>query len=477
MSYGILSFGAYVPALRLDRKAIFGAVGWAAPNLRALASGERTVANWDEDSITMAVEAGLDCLNDVSSTVDHVSMISTTFPFADRSNSGLIADALNLGTDVGTEDLAGSRRAATSGLSRALKTGASSSLLIASDCREAKPASAQEMSYGHGSGALLLGEGEPIAEFLGSASEHEDLVDQYRSTGTDYDYSLEERWVREEGWLKIAPTAMANAATAANVKLSDIDHFVVHGAIGAMKGLAKTIKVDLSRFEDNLASACGDTGVAHPFLMLASSLEKASPGETIMLVGFGQGVDAVVVKTTSALVGMRAKKGLKKFMERRRSTENYTFYLSLRERLGLDFGLRAERDNRTALSAYYRKRRDINSMIGGRCSKCNALQYPLSIVCVSCGASGTQSEETLSTKLGRVKSFTEDWLAYTPSPPCIYGNVEFDGGANVMLEFTDFESGSVSVGDEVRLVYRVKDRDDKRDFHRYFWKPAPLISA
>ena len=46
-----------------------------------------------------------------------------------------------------------------------------------------------------------------------------------------------------------------------------------------------------------------------------------------------------------------------------------------------------------------------------------------------------------------------------------------------MLEFTDFESGSVSVGDEVRLVYRVKDRDDKRDFHRYFWKPAPLISA
>jgi len=476
MSYGIMSFGAYVPALRLDRKAILGAVGWAAPNLRALASGERTVANWDEDSITMAVEAGLDCIRDTNLSVGHVSMISTTFPFADRSNSGLIADALNLGTDIGTEDLGGSRRAATSALSRALKS-RTSGLFVASDCREAKPASAQEMSYGHGSGAVLLGEGEPIAEFLGSASEHEDLVDQYRSAGTDYDYSLEERWVREEGWLKIAPAAIANAATAADVQLSDIDHFVVHGGTGAMKGLAKKLKVDLSRFEDNLASACGDTGAAHPFLMLASALEKAGTGETIMLVGFGQGVDAAVIKTTSQLVGFRAAKGLTKFMQRRRLTENYTFFLSLRERLALDFGLRAERDNRTALSAYYRKRRDVNSMIGGRCSKCNALQYPLRIVCVSCGASDSQSEETLSTKRGRVKSFTEDWLAYTPSPPCIYGNVEFDGGANVMLEFTDFESGSVSVGDEVRLVYRVKDRDDKRNFHRYFWKPAPLMSA
>lgn len=472
MSYGILSFGAYVPSLRLDRKAIFDAVGWAAPNLRALASGERSVANWDEDSITMAVEAGLDCIADTGMPVDHVSMISTTFPFADRSNSGLVADALNLQTSVGTEDLAGSRRAGTSGLVRAMRNG-TPGLLIASDCREAKPASVQEMSYGHGSGAILLGKGKPIAEFVGSASEHEDLVDQYRSTGVDYDYSLEERWVREEGWLKIAPVALTRAATAAGVELSDINHFVVHGASGSIKAVAKKLGVELSRFENNLDSTCGDTGAAHSFLMLANALSTAGPNETIMLVGFGQGVDALVIRTTDQLASVRSGRGTQRFMERRRKTQNYTFYLSLRDRVSLDFGLRAERDNRTALSAYYRKRRDINSMMGGRCSKCDALQYPQSIVCVGCGSTGTQSEESLSGLTGRVKSFTEDWLAYTPSPPCIYGNVEFDGGANVMLEFTDFEPGSVTVGDEVRLVYRVKDRDEKRNFHRYFWKPAP----
>ena len=112
-------------------------------------------------------------------------------------------------------------------------------------------------------------------------------------------------------------------------------------------------------------------------------------------------------------------------------------------------------------------------MLGGRCTKCNTLQFPKSLICVKCGASHSQEFESLSNMIGRVKSFTEDWLAYTPFPPYIYGNVEFEGEANIMLEFADFGPGQVKVGDNVRLVFRIKDFDDKRDFRRYFWKPAP----
>jgi hydroxymethylglutaryl-CoA synthase len=476
MSYGILSFGAYVPSLRLDRKAVFQAVGWAAPNLKGLATGERSVANWDEDAITMAVESGLDCLANTEFTIPHVSMVSTTFPFSDRSNSGLVADALNLQRAIATEDFGGSRRAGTSALARAL-THSESTLMIASDCREAKPASTQEMTYGHGSACVLLGEGKPIAKFLSSASEHEDLIDQYRASGIEYDYSLEERWVKEEGWLKIAPDAMQGAALKAGIELKDVDHFVVHGNGGAVAAVAKKLGLDRSRFSDDLRDTCGDTGAAHPFLMLSNTLSNAGADEIIMLVGFGQGVDALLLRTTDHLSKARKGRGTERFMNRRRSTVNYTFYLSLRERLSLDFGLRAERDNRTSLSAFYRKRRDINSMLGGRCNSCDALQYPRSVICVSCGTSNSQAEESLAGLTGRVKSFTEDWLAYTPSPPYIYGNIEFEGGANVMLEFTDFEPGNISAGDKVRLVFRVKDRDEKRKFHRYFWKPAPLTRS
>ena len=52
---GITSFGAYIPFYRLTHKDI--AKAWGA---RA-GEGERAVANVDEDSITMAVEAVRDC--------------------------------------------------------------------------------------------------------------------------------------------------------------------------------------------------------------------------------------------------------------------------------------------------------------------------------------------------------------------------------------------------------------------------------
>ena len=474
MTYGILSFGAYIPPLRLSRQGILSAVGWAVPSLRGLAAGERSVANWDEDSLTMAVEAGRDCLAGIAVVPPHLALASTTLPFADRSNSGVVADALNLDNRMATEDLAGSRRAATSALAR-MAHGGPASLLLSSDCRETRPGSAQEMLYGHGAAALLVGEGKPVAVFLGSASRHEDLVDQYRASDADFDYSLEERWVREEGYLKIVPEVIEEVAKNAGISLSEIDHVVLHGSVDTARALAKRLNIDIKRFVDTLGAKVGDCGVAQPMMMLSKVLAEAGANERILVVGFGQGADAILIQTTPLLSTIQGARGPQRYLEQCRVTDNYTYFLSLRGQIDIDFGLRSERDNRTALSAYYRKRRDINSMLGGRCRACNTLQFPRSLVCVKCAASDSQEGETLSNLIGRVKSFTEDWLAYTPSPPYIYGNVEFNDGANIMLEFTDFTAGQVKVGDSVRMVFRIKDFDHKRNFRRYFWKPAPLL--
>ena len=474
MTYGILSYGAYVPPIRLSREAIFDAVGWAVPGLRGMAAGERAVANWDEDAVTLAVEAGRDCMAGIDVEVNQLNLASTTLPFADRSNSGIAADALLLDNPIVTADLAGSRRAATSALA-SLSQSTATTLLLASDCRDTQPGSAQEMRYGHGAAALLTGEGDVVAKFIACASHHEDLVDQYRAADANYDYSLEERWVRDEGYLKIVPAVIEDVSSAAGVAVGDIEHIILHGPSGAARGLAKRLGVDIKRFVDALGATCGDCGSAHPLIMLSMALSKAAPGERILVLGFGQGADAVLLQATTKLTAIQAGRGPQRYLDRRQPTDKYTYFLSLRNQLAIDFGLRSERDNRTALSAYYRKRRDITSMLGGRCRECNTLQFPRSIICVKCNAQDSQAPESMSGMIGRVKTFTEDWLAYTPSPPIIYGNVEFQDGANIMLEFTDFETGQVEVGDPVRMVFRIKDFDDKRNFRRYFWKPAPLL--
>ena len=58
---GITSCGAYIPLLRISRKSISSATGWLGPATGL--PGEKAIANYDEDSLTMAVAAAIDCLN------------------------------------------------------------------------------------------------------------------------------------------------------------------------------------------------------------------------------------------------------------------------------------------------------------------------------------------------------------------------------------------------------------------------------
>ena len=478
---GIVSFGAYAPTMRLRRQAIADALGWAAPGLKSLASGARAVANWDEDAITMAVEAGRRCLAGFErAAIGAVTLASATFPFADRSNSGIVADALNLDEKVGTADNSGSRRAASSALIRALSADHQDrdTLLLAADCREARPGSAQELAYGHAATALLLGSSAPIATLAAGVSIHRDLVDQFRSRESAYDYALEQRWARDEGYFKIVPEAVRHALADSALQAADIHHFALAGPLAVAKALAKKLRLENAAVVDPLHGEIGDSGVAQPLLSLNSALARATaPGENILLIGFGQGVDALIFQTTDKIARSPAKTRFKRSIQSGNAADNYIRYLALRQQINLDYGIRAERDNRTALSAFYRKRDAITGFVGGRCASCGMLQFPKTLICVRCGETDTQAPESLAELDGKVKSFTEDWQAHTPCPPLIYGNVTFPDGANVMMEFTDFNVGEVAVDKTVRMAFRIKDFDARRNFRRYFWKSAPHAAA
>ena len=88
---GVIAYGAYIPIYRLSREAI--AQGWGSRSQ----GGERSVANYDEDSLTMAVEAGLDCLQGADySRVDGLFYASTTAPYREKQCAVLAAAVLDL---------------------------------------------------------------------------------------------------------------------------------------------------------------------------------------------------------------------------------------------------------------------------------------------------------------------------------------------------------------------------------------------
>ena len=107
MRVGIHAFGGYIPRLRLQRSAIAEANAWFNPALRGLGKGERSIGSWDEDAVTMAVEAARDCLGEFDrSKLAAVYLASTSLPFQDRQNAGIVSEALHLGRGVGTLDIA-----------------------------------------------------------------------------------------------------------------------------------------------------------------------------------------------------------------------------------------------------------------------------------------------------------------------------------------------------------------------------------
>ena len=481
---GILSFGAYIPRLRLQRKTIAAANSWFNPGLRGLAKGERAMANWDEDAVTMAVEAARDCLAGFDHrAVASLYLASTTHPFDDRQNASIAAGALHLRPALRSLDAGGSLRAATSTLATALAAAAGTeghAVLAAGDHRLAKAASPQEMHYGDGAAALLIGSGQPIAQLVGAHSETVDFVPQFRAHDRAHDYAWEERWIRDEGYMKIVPRTIGALLKATGTEAAAVSAFCLPCTLSrVVPGIAKRLGIADGAVRDNLAAVCGDTGAAHPLVMLVQALEDAKPGDLILVAAFDSGCDALLFRVTDAITALPARRGVKGSLARRKEEAIYQRYLAFNDLVALERGMRAEADKGTPLSLLYRNRDMITSLIGGRCRACGTAQYPRGRYCVNpqCNALDSQDDQPFADRPASVMSYTADRLTYCPDPPAYYGMIQFDGGGRMMSDFTDVDEGKVDVGTPMRMTFRIKDVDAARGFVRYFWKAAPVTSA
>ncbi|MFO7962629.1 MAG: 3-oxoacyl-[acyl-carrier-protein] synthase III C-terminal domain-containing protein [Desulfobacterales bacterium] len=482
---GITAYGGYIPRLRMSRKSIVQANIWVDPSLMAHAKSERSMCDYDEDTITMAVEAGRDCLKEADrQDIDAVFFASTTMPFDDRQNSTVVAEALGIKENIETLDVSHSQRAATSGMITAMKALAGgegkASLFVASEQRETKCGTPKELLYGDGAAAVTLGKGDGlIARYLGAYSVSRDMVDHFRSKGERFDYEWEERWIREEGYFKIVPSAIKGLLEKTGVAPGEIDHFVLPCVIKRVREtIAKKMGMPAEAIRDNLMNGCGETGSAHAVVMLVDALQDAKPGEKILVVGFGQGADALLFETTEAVSKQTRAKGIKGGMKNGIVEDNYQKFLSFRNLVPIEWGMRAEAGARkTRMTTLYRNRKMLNSLYGGKCSECGTIQFPKAHICVNpeCRAVDSMDDYSLAESKSKIASYTVDWLAYTPNPPLLFGMIEFEEGAKFMMQFTGCKPEEVEVGVPMEMVFRIKTDDDQLKFKNYFWKATPVV--
>lgn len=480
MKAGITGFGAYIPWRRLKRQVVAETNAWFAPGIKG--KGHRAFANWDEDTITMAVAAARDLLGEGvdRSTLDHVILASTTLPFADRLNAGVVVEALNLKEQTQAQDVTGSQVCALTALSQSFALAEarnSNVLLTAADNRQTRAASPQEMTYGDAAAAVTVGSDNVLAECLAEASMTIDFVDHFRMNKNEVDYYWEERWAREEGISRFLPEVIATALAEADVEAADVNHFIFPSVFARMdQQLAKKCGLPADSVVNNLADTVGDSGASHGLLMLAQVLEVASPGQIIVLGQFGSGATAMVFRVTEAINAFKPTRGVSGWMARSLEETNYTRFLAYKGQLNLERGMRGEQDRKTALSTAFRYRKSLLGFIAGRCSVTGDVHFPPTRLSYTPGAPqlDTQEPYPLADKKGHVLSWSAEWLSSYMAPAHHYGQVDFVGGGRLLMEFTDVQKGDIETGSEVEMIFRVKDNDDLRGFKRYFWKATPV---
>ncbi|MBM4320836.1 MAG: hydroxymethylglutaryl-CoA synthase family protein, partial [Deltaproteobacteria bacterium] len=361
----------------------------------------------------------------------------------------------------------------------AVQTGrAGLALAAASDCRLGKMGGRTEQLLGDGAAAFLLGREDVAAELVASASLNADFVDQRRPAADRFGRSWEDRWIRDLGHLQLLGQAAQLCLQRCGAAPASISRVIIAGpdartAAGMLKGWG----LPPERLQDNLAAQVGDTGAAWAPMMLAASLEQASEGERILVLGYGSGADALLFETTGRIGQIRRGLGIAGHLARRAPLASYEKYAVFRRLLPLDVGIRGEAMGPTAFSGLWRDRQAILALHGNRCNRCGTPHFPPQRICIhpGCGAVDEHEPYPFAHRQGAVFTYTADSLAFSYDPPAIYGLVDMDGGGRLFLDFTDCRQEELAVGMPVSLTFRRKYLDEQGGVHGYFWKASPVV--
>jgi hydroxymethylglutaryl-CoA synthase len=470
---GILSAAGYVPYRRLARSDIKDFMGSGGGN------GTRAVASHDEDTTTLGVEAARLALRSAPGHSPEMLSFATSLPaYLDKTNATAIAAALRLPRDVAAYDFGGALRSAMGSLVAALR-GGGTDLVVTGDLRDGLPTSADESAGGDAGAAVLVGEDPGVlAEFVASASATEEFTDRWRAPGDRTSKLWEERF-GENRYGALGQDVLARALKAAGLQADDVGRLVVTGMHGrAVSGLTRKLGLGERVVVDDLAQSVGQSGAAHPLLVLASALESlaaegAPAGTAVVALHLADGADAVVLRTTETLAGWRPARPIAAQVAEGAPLA-YSKFLAWRGQLRPEPPRRPE-PARVSSTAAYRNEEWKFGFVGSKDRSSGAVHLPPARISMEGGAVDDMEPVAMADATGTVVTSTIDRLAYSPSPPIVFAVVDFDGGGRYPVELTDVDADEIRAGSRVEMTFRRLFSAD--GIHDYFWKARPVRSG
>jgi 3-hydroxy-3-methylglutaryl CoA synthase len=467
---GITSFESYIPAYRLGRDEISRA--WGTTSM----GGEKAVAKYDEDSLTMAVAATLGCMKRSQQPADGLFFASTTSPYKEKQAATIMAAAADLPRETRTADFSDSLRAATIAMNSAadaVKSGTAGNIIVsASDFRMGAGKSQFEQLFGEGAAALAIGKENVTASIEGSHSVFSELLDMWRLEGDPFTRAWEERFIITEGYMKTMQQVITKIMEKYRLTQKDFSRVVYYAPDRRSHStLARRLGFDMEvQVQDPLFHTIGNTGTAALPVMLVAALDEANPDDLILVANYGDGADALILRVTENIKAFNRNQKMMEHLEKKIHI-SYERYLDWRNLVPLQ-GSPQQESRSPSITCLWRESKSLLAFYGTKCKECGTAQYPPQRVCANCQTKDRFEEYKFSNRKGKIFTYTIDYLTPNRESPAVVGIVDFEGGGRVMCEVTECEPSEIKVGMPVEMCFRKLGR--KNGIPNYFWKARPL---
>lgn len=336
---GILSYGVYIPRYRIKVEDI--ALAWdkqPAEIVGALQIEEKAVPNYDEDAVSMGVEATSIALNRASLPANKLQSVfvgSESHPYAVNPTSSTVAEILGVGNDYLAVDLEFACKAAAAGM--AITAGLLDSkkinygLVIGSDTAQAKPRDILEFTAGSAAGSFIMGSDTDkiIAKILSMSSFTSDTPDFWRRDGAAYP-SHAGRFTGEPAYFHHVLSEGKKLLVESGLTPQDFTYCVIHMPNGKFPRVAaKKLGFTDAQLKPSLTvDKIGNPYSAAALLGLASVLDIAKPHEKIFFVSYGSGAgsDGFIFETTKHIAAKRVGMSVARLIENKQEI-GYLEYL------------------------------------------------------------------------------------------------------------------------------------------------------